>query len=381
MKNSKYVLLVWSLLSVIVLSSCGKKEVKEEPKSEEPVATQWSTEKANAWYAKQGRIIGSNYVPFNAINQLEMFQAETFDSATIDKELAMAEDLGMNTMRVFMHDLLWKQDAAAFKKRLDTFLSICAKHKIRPMLVFFDSVWDPNPVLGKQKDPTPGVHNSGWVQSPGAAILTDSTKWGELENYVVDIVTTFKDDDRILAWDMVNEPDNPVTQYPPTPDKAALGFKLARESFGWARKVNPSQPITSAPWRDDWSNPEQMGDMNKWLFENSDIITFHNYSDSTDFKTRVEQLQRYNRPLICTEYLARSVESKFQTILPVAKRYNVGLINWGFVSGKTNTKYPWSSWQTPFSKDPEPWHHEIFREDGAPYDPAEIKVIKEFTKG
>jgi hypothetical protein len=178
---------------------------------------------------------------------------------------------------------------------------------------------------------------------------------------------------------MVNEPDNPVTQYTPTPDKAALGFKLTRESFLWARKVNPSQPITSAPWRDDWSSPEKMGDMNRWLFENSDIITFHNYSDSTDFKTRVLQIQRYNRPLICTEYLARSVESKFETILPIAKRYNVGLINWGFVKGKSNTIYPWSSWQEPFTKEPDPWHHDIFREDGSAYRDAEIAIIRHYT--
>lgn len=371
----------FALIITFALASCGKKEARTEEVKKDSVTTssQWSTAKANEWYAKQGIVIGSNYVPYNAINQLEMFQAATFDTATIDKEMGMAEALGMNTMRVFLHDLLWKEDAAGFKQRLDTFLAICAKHNIKPMVVFFDSVWDPNPKLGTQKEPTPGVHNSGWVQSPGAVILTDSTQWGELERYVTDIVTQFKDDDRILAWDMVNEPDNEVTQYEATPDKAALGFKLARKSFQWARNANASQPITSAPWKGDWSSDDKLDDMSRWLFANSDIITFHNYSDSTDFRKRVEQLQRYDRPLICSEYLARSVGSKFETIIPIAKRYNIGLINWGFVSGKTNTKYPWSSWEKAFTKDPQPWHHEIFHENGKPYSEAEVKVIKGYT--
>lgn len=168
----------------------------------------WTAAKANAWYAKEPFLVGSNYAPTNAINELEMFQAETFDPATIDKELALAESIGMNTMRVFLHDLLWQQDAEGFKKRLDQFLGICAKHKIRPMLVLFDSCWDPYPKLGKQRDPQPGIHNSGWVQSPGADALTDVSQYPRLEAYVTGVVGAFKNDRRILAWDIWNEPDN-----------------------------------------------------------------------------------------------------------------------------------------------------------------------------
>ena len=120
----------------------------------------WTAAKANTWYASQPFLVGSNYAPANAINELEMFQAESFDPKTIDKELAMAESLGMNTMRVFLHDLLW-QDSAGFTNRLDQFLTICANHKIRPMLVLFDSCWDPLPKPGKQHEPVPGIHNSG----------------------------------------------------------------------------------------------------------------------------------------------------------------------------------------------------------------------------
>src|SRR6185503_19653359 len=148
----------------------------------------WSEQQARDWYAKQPWLLGSNYNPASAINQLEMWQADSFDPKRIDLELGWAESLGMNTMRVFLHDLLWKQDPEGFKKRLDTFLGIAAKHKIKPMLVLFDSVWDPNPQLGKQRVPRPGVHNSGWLQSPGAKALQDPAEYPRLEAYVKGVV-------------------------------------------------------------------------------------------------------------------------------------------------------------------------------------------------
>jgi len=121
----------------------------------------WSEQQARDWYAKQPWLLGSNYNPASAINQLEMWQADSFDPKRIDLELGWAEGLGMNTMRVFLHDLLWQQDPEGFKRRLDQFLTIAAKHKIRPMFVLFDAVWDPDAKLGKQRAPKPGVHNSG----------------------------------------------------------------------------------------------------------------------------------------------------------------------------------------------------------------------------
>ena len=141
----------------------------------------WSEQKANEWYQKQPWLVGSNYAPASAINQLEMWQADTFDPKRIDLELGWAQALGMNTMRVFLHDLLWQQDPEGFKRRLDTFLRIAEKHRIRTMLVLFDSVWDPNPKLGKQRAPRPGVHNSGWLQSPGAKAIQDPAEHARLE--------------------------------------------------------------------------------------------------------------------------------------------------------------------------------------------------------
>ena len=168
----------------------------------------WTEAQAKAWAAHEPWVTGANFLPSNAINQLEMWQAETFDPVTIDRELGWAEGVGMKTMRVFLHDLLWKQDAAGMKKRMDTFLAIAAKHHIRPVFVFFDSCWDPTPALGPQHPPIPGVHNSGWVQSPGAKGLMDPAYEPKLEAYVKGVVGAFANDKRVLAWDVWNEPDN-----------------------------------------------------------------------------------------------------------------------------------------------------------------------------
>jgi len=344
----------------------------------------WTEEQANAWYQQQPWLVGSDYIPADAINQLEMWQAETFDPKEIDKELGWAEAIGMNTMRVFLHDLLWKQDPDGFKKRLDEFLAISARHHIRPMLVLFDSCWNPRPKLGPQHKPAPGVHNSGWVQSPGARALADSSQYPRLKAYTVGIVGAFANDKRILAWDLWNEPDNAYgSSEKEGPNKVALVAALLPQVFEWARSVNPSQPLTSGIWEGapaDWSDSNKWTAVQRTQLEQSDVISFHNYSWPEDFEAHVVALQSLQRPILCTEYMARSVGSTFDTILPVAKKYRVAAINWGLVAGKTQTIYPWESWQHPYVKSQPPvWFHDIFRADGTPYRERETRLIRELT--
>src|SRR5688572_1127039 len=140
---------------------------------------QWTPQQANAWHAKQPWLVGCNFSPSSAINQLEMWQADTWDPETIDRELGWAADLGFNSVRVFLHDIPWKQDREGFLKRVDKFLDLADKHDIGVMICIFDSVWDPYPKAGKQREPRPFVHNSGWVQSPGAEILGDPARHDE----------------------------------------------------------------------------------------------------------------------------------------------------------------------------------------------------------
>jgi hypothetical protein len=343
----------------------------------------WSEQQAKDWYAKQPWLIGSNYAPAYAINELEMWQADTFDPKRIDLELGWAENLGMNTMRVFLHDLLWKQDPDGFRSRLETFLRISAKHKIKPMLVLFDSVWDTNPQLGKQRAPRPGVHNSGWLQSPGAKALQDPSEYARLEAYVKGVVGAFARDERILAWDIWNEPDNmnggSYGELEPK-NKVELVLALLPKAFAWAREAGAQQPLTSGVWKGDWSSHEKMGEMERLQIEQSDVITFHNYDAPTELERRINWLKRYNRPLICTEYMARGNGSFFMGSLPVARVHNVGMINWGLVQGKTQTHLPWDSWQRPYTdREPSIWFHEVFRTNGAPYIPEEVEYIKRMT--
>ncbi len=344
-------------------------------------AQRWPEYRANDWYAKQPWLVGSNYIPSNAINELEMWQAETFDPQRIDVELGWAESLGMNTMRVFLHDLLWQQDSAGFEKRLNTFLTIAAKHHIKPIFVLFDSVWDPLPHLGKQHAPVAGVHNSGWVQSPGAKALADPSQYPRLEAYVKGVVGAFAKDKRILAWDIWNEPDNVTTgsysQFEP-PNKVALVLALLPKAFEWAREAGATQPLTSGLWDGDWSSPETLNAMSKIQVAESDVVSFHSYERPEQFEKHVVTLQQYHRPILCTEYMARSNGSTFQGILPVAKRYNVAAINWGLVAGKTQTYLPWDSWQHPYTdRQPAVWFHEVFRTNGEPYSQEEAAFIRQ----
>jgi Cellulase (glycosyl hydrolase family 5) len=346
----------------------------------------WSEQQANDWYAQQPWLVGSNYIPKSAINELEMWQESTFDPDQIDKELGWAEALGMNTMRVFLHDLLWQQNARGFQKRIDQFLTIASRHHIRPLLVLFDSCWDPLPELGPQHPPVPGIHNSGWVQSPGAKALADPDQVPRLKAYVQGVVGAFAKDNRILGWDIWNEPGSDQTDnYPRTElkndKKVALVAELLPQAFAWAREVHPVQPLTSGVYEVDTSLDETaLEPLEQIQLRESDIITFHNYSWPESFRTEVHWLQRFHRPVLCTEYMARSVGSTFDGILPVAKQEHVAAINWGFVAGKTQTYYPWESWEHPYIRTQPPiWFHEVMRPDGTPYRQAEVDLIKQLT--
>ncbi len=361
-----------------VLAGCGTLTRQgEEPRSK------WTPEEANAWQAQQPWLAGCNYTPATAINQLEMWQADTWDPARIDRELGWAKQLGFTSQRVFLHDLVWEQDRAGFLRRIDQFLAIADKHDMGVMLVLFDGVWDPFPKPGKQREPRPHVHNSGWVQSPGADILKDPARQEQLKSYVQGIIRHFRNDPRVQVWDIFNEPDNPVPQYQDVElkNKAEVALQLLRKAYAWAREVGPSQPITSGVWIGNWGDVTKLSAMEKFQLEESDVISFHCYGNLEEMKRCVENLRRYQRPILCTEYMARPNGSRFDPILGYLKEVGVGAYNWGFVDGKTQTIYPWDSWRTQYTAEPPEWFHDILRRDGTPYKPEEVQYIKSVTRG
>ena len=337
---------------------------QQKPKGKQVVATRWTTEKAQQWGSENGWLRGSNFNPSTAINQLETWQAESFDPATIDRELGWAQNIGLNCMRVFLHHVAWEVDQKGFKERMNKYLEIADRHGIKTIFVFFDDCWNPIYHAGKQPDPRTGVHNSGWVRDPGELLYQDPKLINELEAYVKDILKTFKNDKRIAIWDLYNEPGN--SKY------GDRSMPLLKKVFEWAWEIRPSQPVSSGVWN------LKLHDLNKFQVENSDVITYHNYQSPEKHQAAIDTLKRYNRPLVCTEYMARRNNSLFTNIMPILKEQNIGAINWGLVAGKSNTKY---AWDEPISDGSEPklWFHEIFQPDGTPYKREEVDMIKSLT--
>ena len=346
--------------------------------------SKWSIEKSQKWYDQNNWIVGCNYLPSNAINQLEMFQKETFDEEINKKELSWARQLGFNSVRVYLHDLLWA-DPIGFSERLNILLDICASLEIKPLLVLFDDCHRPYPKLGIQPKPVAGVHNSGWKQSPGMAIVNsiheeqlNNIEIIRLKKFVTEILSNFKDDERILMWDIYNEPG-----------QFGIGDKsltLLELTWEWAYEVRPSQPLTACL---DGSVGEGNIKLNA---ENSDIITFHTY-EGEKLQETIDKLKVYKRPLICTEYMAREFGSTFEFSLPIFKENNIGCYNWGLVAGKSQTHFGWSTILDLQKKkeggkfledgddipEPEIWFHDILRKDGTAYNEKEVEFIKAIT--
>lgn len=362
---SNVLLRCWCLVLTLTLLTASRNAIGAEKPAE-----RWSAEKANAWYAAQPWPVGCNFVPSSAINQIETWQADSFDPKTIDRELGWAKSLGFNTVRLFLHDRVWEADRPGFKKRLAEVLDLCKRHQMRAIVTFFTNGcygFEGEPYLGKQPVPTPGVHNSGWVQSPGAVNVNDPARWGRLEKYVKDVVGTFANDDRVLLWCLYNEPENTK--------KGAKSLPLMRQVFAWARSVNPSQPLTAPLWALPGSK-RSSAEIARFLEENCDVMSFHCYGGPKSMETFIHALKPLGRPLFCTEYMARP-HSTFQDILPILKRERVGAISFGLVAGKGNFYFPWGSKKG--SPEPKVWHHDILRLDGTPYDAAETALIRRLT--
>lgn len=346
----------------------------------------WTTEKANRWYDSLPWLVGCNFIPSTAVNQIEMWQKESFDPATIERELGWAAGLGFNTVRVYLHDLVWQNDASGFQERIDRFLNMAAARGIRTLLVLFDDCWHDPPRPGAQPAPVPGVHNSRWVQSPGRRAATDPTRWPALEKYVCGVLAAFGRDERVLAWDLYNEVGN---IFLPTLSRSwrtkalrlpglvlrhlllpGATLPLLKRAFAWARSVDPDQPLTAPVW---FFDPP----LNRVLLDACDIITFHNYKNAANLTRQIQRLKETGRPLICTEYMARPEGSRFETHLPVFKAHRVGCYSWGLVRGKTQTHFPWTS--PPGADEPDIWFHDILQPNGAPYDSDEVATIHSWT--
>ena len=326
----------------------------------------WSAIRTWDWYQSRPWLCGFNFIPSTAINSTEMWQREAFDLETVDSELGRAQDIGFNSCRVFLQYLVWHDDPNGLTQRINQFLEAADRHKISTMFCLFDdcAFSGKQPHLGRQDDPIPGVHNSGWTPSPGHERVVDGRVWPRLENFVTTIVSHFARDQRILAWDVYNEPGNG--------GMTGKSLPLLRQAFRWARNGEPEQPLTAAIWDE---SPEAI---TKVMLELSDIITFHNYGSLPAVQKQVLHLKSYGRPVVCTEWMARHHGSLFETHLPFFERERIGCYCWGLVNGKTQTHFPWGS--SPGAAEPDVWFHDLLHRDGKPYRKKEIAVMREYTE-
>ncbi len=352
----------------------------------------WSEADAKDWWQVRPWVCGFNFLPSTSVNFIEMWHPETFDAVTIERELGWAGDIGFNAIRINLPFLGWVHDRDGLLDRLDRVMGIAASHGIETVPCLFDDCGfgGTEPVWGAQPDPVPNVHNSRAVASPGRkAVLTLGLR-PDLEAYVRDVVRTFKADRRILFWDIYNEPGNRMdfesTSYGHF--DAALephAKNLMESAFQWARDETPEAPMTVAAWTtplpDDDAHPYQ-SEVDRSALLHSDIITFHAYWSRKRVSQFIDYLEVLERPILCTEWMARAVDSRISDQLALFHERGVGCFQWGLVKGRTQTFLPWPADMVRAQggrTDRDIWFHDLLHEDGTPYDQREVDTIRELT--
>ena len=333
-------------------------------------APRWSVEKAKAWGEANPWWCGVNYIPANAINYTAMWDKTGFSPDVIRRELRLMTELGMNCVRFVMQYKVYEDDPEYFTATLEKFLSLCDEAGVKAMPIFFDDCAfgvNTDPVVGRQPEPLEGWYAWAWSPSPGHTMVIDEREHPKLEKYVKDVISRFKDDKRIFLWDLYNEPSN-----------SKLGFRscpLLKKTFAWAREVNPSQPISSGIWNNDKT-------LNAILLANSDVVTFHCYANREKTAKRIKEIVKMagGRPVVCTEWMNRTVGSTVKDCLGLFKEANVGCLAWGLVNGKTQTHLRWGHRpeNLPYKG---PWQHDFSRGDFTPYDAEELATIRAAVAG
>ncbi|MEK0316788.1 sialidase family protein [Cohnella sp. 56] len=356
----------------------------------------WSTDKAWNWYQKQGWIVGCNYVPGNCINTTEIWQAYNHDKVrtVIEKELALAAYTGINSIRMLLPYEVWQHQHDGFMSRFDAFLDLIEAYGITLMPIFFDDCGrgpvefasGGQPRFGKQPDPVPG-HHGGYPPrqvvhsvNPTYHMADNRDNWPEMERFVRELVGKYRQDTRILAWDIWNEPGNSGSGGYGNVNKSLEAMEAA---FAWAREMDPVQPLTAAPWdfyHDYFErcSPGELTPIELRAVELSDVVSFHYYGPLARSEQLIEAFKAHGRPLFMTEWLHRPFNNEVKEHLPLFKREGIACYHWGLVNGKTQTHEPWD-WIMDMDLDFSAWQHDLYKPDGSPYRHAEIELFRSLT--
>jgi len=330
----------------------------------------WTAERANAWYEQQPWMAGANYVPSDAVNNVEMWRKETFNPGLIRKELTWAAQAGINSLRVFLSYHVWKHEGDAFLDTFEAFLRIADEcgHTVMPIL-FDDCAFDggADPVYGPQPEPIPNIHNSRWVPSPGQSVQDDPAQLASCKAYLDAVIGAYRDDRRIILWDLYNEPGNT--------DRVLQCLPLLVSAFRWARAHAPVQPLCASIY----NYSDSFLPINLTIGELSDIINLHTYMPPSQSRLLIEEARaRGGRPVIVTEWLHRPNGDTLSEQLPYYHANRISAWQWGLVNGRTQTHLDWRP-ERNANGTSDPWQHDLFRSDGTPYDPEEVALLRRLT--
>ena len=350
----------------------------------------WSEERAWEWYLSKPWPVGCNYVPANTFHCMELWQDDLHEEVllSVREEIALMKNIGFNTVRMFLPFFAWYLDGDGFFDKLDKLLSALDEAGITMMPVLFNDCVG----FGPKPEKIEPIRHTGWyaydvgvhggvkADNPFMAegervgwILFDEPEWHmPQEAYVTALITRFKADERIIAWDLWNEPGNS--------NRRDRSIPYLKRVFEVARAISPVQPLTVACWSypHDFGKNEQaeLEPIQKLAVELSDVITFHQYERFENVLRVVEKLEKLGRPMMNTEWLNRILDNFWEDNLRLYHEKRIGSYSWGLVAGKSQHFLPWDHLREHAGLDLTRWQHDLFHEDHSPYDAKEIDFLR-----
>ena len=350
----------------------------------------WSQEKIWEWYNARPWLRGCNYMSADCANRVDQWQALGFEERieTTERELALMQQTGFNTVRLILEFVVWKEEHDSFLERFERYLSLCAKYGISCMITLANDCMPPKhdgwklPQIGKQEYDW-GYHGGKKRSQHGVCAetsphfyLDDPILREEYFEMVKEMVTLYRNDERICIWDVYNEPGNRMRDVPTLPN--------LKRMFELVRSCKPTQPLTCAVWRMNGNESVPLSKVEQYALDQSDIISYHCYKEYNEHIKIIKRLKKEGRPILNTEWLARCTHNDVFSLFPLFYLEKIGCYNWGFVAGKYQTYEPWESTWTRYNNGEETnvdftkWFHDLYRPSHHPYDPKEIEVIREF---
>lgn len=354
--------------------------------------TRWTKEQAWDWYNARPWVMGVNYVPAITLHGIELFQEDTHEEVmqSVRREFTLMQDVGINSVRVFLPFNVWYHDREKFFERMDRFLAELDAHGVTMMPVIFndcvgfrkpDDVTPPRPGGWQHYDI--GCHGGQKADNAFSGetrrvawILWDEPEWRPvLEEYERALIGRYRDDPRIYCWDLWNEPGNS--------NRHDMSIPYLRRAFEIGRELDPIQPLTAAPWSypaDYGVNPDaDVEPIQRVALDESDIVTFHNYECIERVRNVIAGIEREGRPMLNTEWLNRVLDNMVQDNLPLYHEKRIGSYSWGLVAGKSQHFLPWDNLWSNRSLPLQRWQHDLFDTYHTAYDPEELAIMRRLS--